>query len=663
MNGVAPTASSNFVALAVAAPPSALSELLRKRLPEDWKPAPNSRVKVAMQAGGVQRTSEFERILALPRRVLDLTAVPDLTEELATPAAACFGCLLCRNGPARLWPIQSAALHEARLMNGLFAPIAVGAGKTLISLLLPEVLDAELTVLLVPPQLRDQLLRTADVYRRHFRLRLDRIHVVAYSELSLAHRAESLEQLGPDLIVADEAHNLRRTEAARTKRFLRYMKMHPGCRFAAMSGTVTKRSIKDYAHLIELALKKNSPLPGKWSDLSDWADALDVFKTEVEESRRMRPGALQLLCVPGESVRAGYRRRLVESRGVVATDEGALGASLVVQKRNLAVPTAVLAKIDAVRKNWEIDGEELTDALEVWRIVRQLACGFYYVWDWPDGEPDAEWLEARRAWHREVRDFLHRRARAGMDSPLLLARAAAHTLDCEHGASGRACSRPHWLSETWSAWSDVKHRAPPPVKPVWLDDFMVDDVVKWAYERTPEDGGIVWYEHDALGRRVAEKGGLPFFGPGEEAGHKLGRTRAADRPAIVCSVHAHGTGKDLQEWRRNLVTTPPSAGAAWEQLLGRTHRPGQQADEVLVEVYLHVRELVATMAGALKDAAFIEETQGQRQKLLYADRVELPDLGMAAETVAEAECAAQTEMWRNVARRSGAACDDAVEGR
>jgi len=67
-----------------------------------------------------------------------------------------------------------------------------------------------------------------------------------------------------------------------------------------------------------------------------------------------------------------------------------------------------------------------------------------------------------------------------------------------------------------------------------------------------------------------------------------------------------------------LVVSVKPSGRDWEQLLGRTHRMGQEADEVECWVYLHTEELRAGMAKAFVDAKFLEETLGV-QKLNYAD--------------------------------------------
>jgi hypothetical protein len=534
---------------------------------------------------GVVNSSELQRILGLPRRDLDVNATYDVTPLFAKPYSR-----------MQFWPIQSAMLVEASKANGLFAPVAVGAGKTLTTLALPEALDSEKAVLLVPPQLKKQLAREIAKYSAHFYLPTKKLTIVAYSELSSAKKADILEELEPDLIIADEAHNLRHKNSARTKRFLRYMKAHPECRFAALSGTMTTRSIKDYQHLIELALRKNSPLPGNWRELVDWAGAIDVNPEEPKD-----PGALLKLCRAGEHVRSGFRRRLVETPGVVATEETALGTSLIVKRITCDVPDEVQAIRNQVLKTWSIEEEEFEDAMALSRCLRQISCGFYYRWAWPGGEPDREWLEARKEWHREVRQFLATQARPGMDSPHLLALAAQQ---------GR------WASDCWAAWAAVKDRPKPPTEAVWLSDFMIRAVEKRVFAHQKRDRNLViWYEHRALGDRLACDLKLPLYDAKRDASE-------ATEPVIVASIKAHGTGKNLQRYAHNLITTFPPNGTVIEQLFGRTHRPGQLADEVVQEWFGHTPDLVGAYAKAIDDAEYMEQTTGQRQKLLYAQQVD-----------------------------------------
>ena len=407
----------------------------------------------------VQKSDEFYRIFALTRR--ELNGSVDLTEEFRR-----------KGGTARLWPIQSAALHEARMQGGLFAPIGVGFGNTLISLLVMKAMGYSRAVYLVPAQLKTQL-RNVDYpfWNKHFILpALDReLFILTYEDLSSAKRAHMLEALKPQLVIADECHKLRYKNSARTKRFLRYMRSS-GADAVLLSGTITTRSLMDYGHLIELALRNYSPLPNSeraWNDLKEWSEAIDApVRGQIPRS----PGALLSFCNDDELskitdkvfesqkyVRAGFRRRLIETPGVVATEEGALGTSLVLSARDFELPGAVEQQLFETRRTWKIDDEEIEEAPHMWSVMRQLSLGFYYVWDWPRGEKNFAWLQARAQWHQAVREFLRYRSRPGLDSPFLL------TAAIERGEIGDE------LTSLWRAWKFQRQKLPqPPRKPVRL---------------------------------------------------------------------------------------------------------------------------------------------------------------------------------------------------
>lgn len=584
-------------------------------------PAKNSNAGKALYEGGVPLTPELQRILLLPRRVLDFSKVEDLSPVYVHTEGRCKvypDCRLCASdAPVKLRPVQSVMLWEAHRMSGLFAAVAVGGGKTIVSLLLHDVLEATTTVLLLKPSLRVQLVHEWQMYARHFTIppvkwskpaaiatsngKTPGVWLVSYHELSNAKSADILEVLKPDLIVADEAHLIRRLSSARTKRWRRYHDNHPECRFVAMTGTPTRKSIRDYAPFVELALGKNSPLPlARYGDLKDWSAALDEPIPGVDP---MPPGKLMLLCEPGESVREGYRRRLVESYGVVATSTSDCDALLTVRARFVSKPRVVTQALSHLENFWVWDGNEIEDALAYTRVARQLACGFYYRWEWPGGVVDKEWLEARNAWHKEVRDYLSSRARPGMDSPLFLANAA---------------ERGEWKSATWRDWKGVKARKPPPVSAIWIDDFLCRDAISWANKGDEESGkgGIIWYDHAAVGEMIAELSDFPFFGPG--SADRLKKVDASKHPSIICSIDAHVEGSNLQAYSRCLVTSPPAAGLTWEQLIGREHRPAQLADEVFVDWYAHTQENVKAFDSAIRQAQCTYEREGQEQKLLLA---------------------------------------------
>jgi hypothetical protein len=225
----------------------------------------------------------------------------------------------------------------------------------------------------------------------------------------------------------------------------------------------------------------------------------------------------------------------------------------------------------------------------------------YYRWIWPRQEPldvRERWLEARKNWHREVRYQLQHHARPGLDSPLLLARAA---------------HRGQWKSYHWPEWNHVRKTAQPEVEAVWIDDFLVKDAVRWG-QTVP--AGIIWYTHDAVGQAIASAGRFPLYAAGAVASTAI--LNESGTRTIVASANAHGEGKNLQMFNLNLVTTPSSNGKHQEQLLGRTHRDGQTADEVQVHFYRHTPENIAAIDAARQDARFIEQTLGTEQRLNYA---------------------------------------------
>jgi len=577
----------------------------------------NSRVGVIMKASGVSRTREFDRIFNLPRRVLDLNNVRDLTDMFRKTAVDCS----CGK-EMRLWPIQNAALAEAAAQGGLFGALAVGSGKTLISLLVGQAMNAQRIVLLVPSEIRNQLL-TRDIphLAKHFALEQERLTVVSYSELSTARTGDALERLKPDLIVADECHRISRRDSARTKRFERYMKEHPECAFVGLSGTMTKDSIRNYARFMELSLRKNSPMPGNYREIMEWSEALDDIRHgDPREARG--PGALILLCNEGESTRSGYRRRWTETPGCVATSEGSLGTTLYLRAVKPVVPHSVTRAIEKLENTWSVgegdDREELVDALAIARIKRQLSCGFYYKWRWPDNNPDREWLDARREWNIAVRQFLKRRAKAGCDSPLLVTNAI------------KRGDIPD-LESVCSAWQAVYDRPEPPVEPVWIDKFIVDYGEQWLCDQL-KDGkrSILWIEHQAIETEIRQRH-IKTFGAGEDAGEVFSK----NFPVIACSIISQSTGKNLQGqhrgegddgWNHNLVLSPPPSALTWEQLIARTHRPGQEKDEVFVDVCQHTEVYKAAMALSVMQARTLEERDGQKQKITsYATRIGFED--------------------------------------
>lgn len=528
----------------------------------------------------VVRSEEFKRIADIARREFYEDLSEMMTELYKTP-----------QGTMKLWTIQAIINTEIYNNNGGLACVRVGGGKTLSTLLLPVMMEAERPLLIVPAALKKKTVQEdIPFYSQHWEMH-DNLKIMSYSELSTESKHDILFSIVPDLIIADECHYLRNPGAGRTRRFLRYFNHFPQTKFAGFSGTITKRSIKDYWHLIKIALKENSPLPRIFTELQDWADAID---DGVDETSKIDPGALLDFCRDGETVRQGYRRRFVETPGVITTEEGALGTSLILKEHQVSkIPDEIIDAFRKLRTTWcTPGGEEITDALSLNRHSKELSAGFYYRWVWPNDEPDHEWIDARKSWKKFVRQTIKGMRKNPLDTELQVF---------------NACRNKQLVSFEYDKWVQIRDRVNPVTEAVWISDYVVKEIEKWISKNKQ---GIVWIEHQALGEKLKAKG-LKYYGGGDDS-------ILQEKETFAASIASHGTGKNLQHFNKNLFVTIPTSGQTWEQTLGRTHRPGQMADEVTADLLLHTRELWSSFFQARKDANYIETTVGQKQKLQYA---------------------------------------------
>lgn len=560
----------------------------------------------------VQATKELYRVISIPRRTWTDESSAALAEELTA-------LLRKPGGTMRLRPIQAQALLEAGTEGGLLAPVRVGGGKTLISGLAPWVLDAKRPLLILPAKLIEKTRREFRILSQHW-LIPNFIRFLSYELLGRVQSQAELDRLQPDLIMLDEAHKAKNKKAACTKRINRYIATHPGTKVIAMSGTITKRSLKDFAHIAAWCLRANIlPLPHSFSELEDWADALDEKKKKPGEDSRIGVGALALFQNGEEkadpdqlnATRRAFRRRLSDTAGVVSTAAGFVGSSLTIAAlwgdREIRTTPAVDQAFEKL-KGWKApDDWPLADPMSMWRVAREISLGFYYVWD---PRPPQPWADARKCWAAWCREILTNNRR-NLDSELQVTNA----VDDGHYPQAKPA-----LDD----WRRVKNSFEPNSVPVWLDYSVVDAAAKWAQESP----GIVWCEHTAFAKELAKRARLAYYGKrGRDA---LGR-QIEDHPpdeSLIASVKSNSDGRNLQAWHRNLIISCPADGLLWEQIGGRTHRDGQEEDEVTFDVVVTSRFHIEGFEQALRDAIRLEAISGP-QKLLYADRL-FPEPGDVA---------------------------------
>jgi hypothetical protein len=544
--------------------------------------------------------TDIDRILAIPRS----STAPDVTDLYRRP-----------NGKMRLRDAQSQALHDAALAKGGLYPIGVGWGKTLISQLVGVALKAKRPLVLLPAPCEAQFWRDYQNYGKHFTVHPN-LQVLTYSKLQVASGRDALKTIAPDLIIADEAHNLRNLRSARCQRVHRYLKTQHEAgnpvMFVCLSGTLTTKGLRDYAHLAKWSLRSNAPVPRDPNEVIAWSMVLDAgTNPRAEELSHIAPlvrASYPNQEITQETARAAFADRFTSTLGVVATrDSSAVGCSLIITKQKVVVPQSITDALNHVRTTWSLPSgdQEFTDYMSLAGAAKQIAQGFYYKWDWPAGRPNADdktWIEMRKRWARAVRAQISAEI-DGLDSELLVTNACRWSVKHNKVYPGLL----PLAVVAWQVWEPFHKIKPPPTVAVWLDDFLIQDAVAWAKAQT--EPVIVWYGDTAVGSALA-KAGLTVYGQGTEM--------PAKATTCAASYNVHGTGKNLQAWRNQICLDPPSSGQTWEQLLGRTHRQGQTADEVLFHYYAHTREFERAIESAITSAGYIESTTNTPQRLIYA---------------------------------------------
>jgi hypothetical protein len=259
------------------------------------------------------------------------------------------------------------------------------------------------------------------------------------------------------------------------------------------------------------------------------------------------------------------------------------------------MPPKLKAIIDDVALTSMRPDGELLDEWELPECLCQLACGFYYVWD---PMPPDWWLLPRRAWRAYERSVLDEHL-PGFDSPSMIANALDHGGPLQPPAANLG-------RELLQAWRAVRDQFTPNPVPVWLDASIMTQAVERAGA-----GCLIWTKYRAVGH-LLEGLGVPYYGGGTNP-------RAAKGKTIAASIAAHGTGKNLQAWHRSLVLTPMANANAWEQLIGRTHRLGQRADTVHVDVLASIDYHGAVLGRVLAEARATSAASGFSHKLVDAD--------------------------------------------
>ena len=504
----------------------------------------------------VLRTPEIKRIAALPRRVWSeeagLRLAEMMTRELRTP-----------KGTMRLRSVQAIALYEAMEVGGLFGPIRVGGGKTLLSGLLPVVLEAKRPVLLLPATLIDKTTIDFKLLREHWRIATNLQIDLVRAPRPRAKRGEAPVHPAGFYRSRRRAFPEEREGWADSSRYSVHARA-PGDEFAVLSGTVMKGSIRDFASASSVGAEEPRTDSATDDEVDVWADALDE---KVNPLSRRKPEALfDWRSEPLQAIDMGFRNvtsarrvfqsRLLETKGVVASSKtDGVTCSLRVSALEYQPAPITEQHIGNMRYGvkdasgeytvlpWSTpDGWTFSQAIEFRMYLRQLALGFHS--DLGSPRPPLEWSSAQvRDWAvlRARNTFEVAHARHGAPGRERRGRGRASRRDARQRGA-RCATRSRSSRRTCGTTIPLSRRAAE-----WME----------------REKGMVWTEHVFFARRLAQLTGAAYYGANglSDGGESITVVKAGK--AIIASVQANGTGRNLQMFSANLVTSCPPSPRSW----------------------------------------------------------------------------------------------------
>jgi len=533
----------------------------------------------------VAHTREFDRVVALPRRAVDA--------DLARRWAAALTPIFALHDGVHLRPWQALALAEAVEVGGAWLALPVGLGKTLISWLLPTAMQSERTLIIVPGSLVTKTESDFGEYVRDWRSPPGAQQTRTREILSTSRGDSILNGFAPDLIIIDESDKLSNPRAGAPRKLDRYIREH-NPRVVAMTGTPARNSIMGYWHLLAWTLGDGAPMPLVPEEALMWSLAIDPAK----RGQRADPGPLG---ATQASAARWFRKRLSETPGVLIVDEDSCDAPLTIRTRLAREDSALDTAFARFLLEQETPGGmPVSDPLSRWLLDGQLGLGLYSVWDPP---PPEDWRSARRAVSRFVRERID---------------ASTHTrrpLDTEAQVLRRYAHLP--VVQDWLA---IKPTFDGTTMPVWISDSAIESCVDWLHELDGEPG-IVWCGSIPFGHRLAERTGLPYYGQrGKTQCGSCSLCEAPEGGSLIASWKANMTGFNLQAWPRQLVTMPPQSAKFLEQIMGRSHRSGQERP-VIVDILATSGGTLDAFESTIGEAQRVRDTEGLTQKILRADIV------------------------------------------
>jgi hypothetical protein len=434
----------------------------------------------------------------------------------------------------------------------------------------------------------------------------DAFAFISFEKLSRADSANFLEDLNPDVILCDESHGFKAPRSGRSKRMSRFLKEHPDSRFVPLTGTPGDDSLQNVGHIQEWVHNEHSPVPRTYNELTQWCQALDAAVTV-----RRAPGVLQEFLSNDtgptlESVRRAVGLRIEQTPGNVFhrnTNEVSCSLYLDAVEVNERMPQVVDDCIAYVRQHETApDGREFEE-IQVHNALTTIPLGFYRVFEKKAPE---EWSVRRKQYRAYIGNILSQ-SKYGLDTPDQVGRLC-HQKKLDSGG-------------IYERWKEIEPTFKSKTVCEWFDDTALDFACEWLHEHE----GVIWTPFPEFGKLLAEKTNRLFFHEQGLARTQNGKLSIEDFPGktgCILSTQANYLGRNLQDrYSKFLVFAPSAKSDVLEQLIGRFHRQGQQADQVEGTFFLGCLEHYTALMKARNARAEYDRDMNRNEscKLLTCD--------------------------------------------
>lgn len=630
---------------------------------------------------------EVERIVALP-------IIKDPTEEEIELVSSWY---IVNPSPSmhHLMPEQVKAMMQYHDYGAVLCPIKVGGGKSLVSILLANdaytMFGKRRIILMDPPHLIDQLRSTElPFYRKHISINVPFFwlagetagkrklvakskragcYVVSYSLLSGPDGAELLNSIEPDMIIGDEIHSIASANpSARGRRFKEVVKKYAPA-IGALSGTITKKSPRDYHFLAVSTLNENVFVPRPTMLADEWAKIIDCNASSLDQfggSQAPQPGPIRVLVdwarhnFPGEDYpnnlvgfRRAFKKRMETCPGVVSSEGEEGGVSLRISNIKITKAQKEASKgwdtlqghIKKLENEWVApNGDEIDHQIHMWQWRYCLeGFGFYNNLTWPavekikeranisidEATERLELSKRQHALHQEycknLRRWITTKAKKGLDTPFLIGKDMS-----ENGATHvGGLLYQSWLASKQACFENMVERTSSVVR---VCDFRVKAFVEWAkewYKENPNKAAIVWFSHNGVGQWLREEftnADLPtLYCPAGDTGKANLSDRTKGNHFAIASFRAYSDGLNLQYHHDTEAFAQwPREAYKVHQAIGRIRRTGQESDTRVFQSICSEFDRIL-FASCLNDAAYIHQTSAHHN-LLMADYDEKPSL-------------------------------------